>query len=98
MKRLKKFYNNVAGIVSAAYKWIATDGLLHILVCYSLMLTLEPMIGKDWAWGITTLVAIGKEVYDLWKKKNNLKQALHDLVCDYGGIGMSYIAMWMWTW
>lgn len=98
MGKLKEFISKATDIVSATYKWIATDGLQHILICYAIMLTLSPIIGKEPAFWVTTLVAIGKEVYDLWKKKNNLNQALHDLVCDYGGIGASYITMGVWAW
>ena len=98
MGKLKEFISKATDIVSATYKWIATDGLQHILICYAIMLTLSPIIGKEPAFWVTTLVAIGKETYDLWKKKNNLNQALHDLVCDYGGIGASYITMWVWAW
>lgn len=82
--------------IKALLKWIATDGLLHILVCYAMMLTLSPMVGT-YAIGITTIVALGKEAYDYFiKKSNNLEQVTHDLICDAIGMGASYVTIFLW--
>ena len=48
-------------------KWIATDGLLHMLACFALMLAFTPLVGVWWAMGITVAVAIGKEALDAFQ-------------------------------
>lgn len=72
--------------MKAIIKWIATDGLLHILVCYALMLTFTPLIGSRWATLLTAVIAASKEIYDILKKRNNFEQSLHDVICDLVGI------------
>lgn len=71
-------------------KWMGTDGLLHFLSCYALMLTFFPFIG--WYALIPTFVAaIGKEHYDLFiEKDNTAEQVRHDLICDAAG---TFVAM-----
>lgn len=66
-------------------KWMGTDGLLHFLSCYAMMLTFFPFIG--WYALIPTFVAaIGKELYDLFiEKDNTAEQVRHDLICDAAG-------------
>ena len=51
-------------------KWIATDGLLHFLVCYAMMVSLTPLIGF-YALIPTTIVAAAKEAYDFHIRKTN---------------------------
>ena len=73
---------------------MATDGLLHFLVCYALMLTLGPFFGNWIALGITLAFAFGKEAYDVFiEKDNNYQQAWHDLVCDFAGIVAALLVM-----
>lgn len=67
-------------------KWIAVDGLLHIQTCYAMMLTLQPIVDIWWAKAITSTCAVGKEVFDVLRGKNNWEQASHDLICDAVGI------------
>jgi hypothetical protein len=75
-------------------RWIATDGLLHFLVCYALMLTFAPYVGNWIALGITLVFAFGKEAYDVFiQKDNNYQQAWHDLVCDFAGIVTALLVM-----
>ena len=78
-------------------KWIAVDGLLHFLVCYSMMLTLMPIIGIWWTILATAIVALGKEAYDFFiQKDNNKEQVIHDLICDAIGILVALITMLIW--
>ena len=84
------------GKIKDILKWIATDGLLHILACNAMMLTLEPMVGIWWAKAITATVAIGKEVIDVLRGANNGKQVLHDLICDCGGILLADCTIFLW--
>lgn len=77
-------------------KWIATDGLLHFLVCYALMVALTPITGW-WALLVTALAALSKEAWDYFvEKDNNKEQVIHDLICDGAGIVAAYITMLIW--
>ena len=76
--------------------WVGTDGLLHFLVCYAMMLALTPVIGW-WALIPTIVAALAKEGYDYHcKKSNNLEQVVHDLICDAVGIASAYATMAIW--
>ena len=77
-------------------KWIAVDGLLHFLACYAIMLTCEPVIGIWWTTAITLSTAMGKEVIDALRGKNNKTQVIHDLICDGFGILMSDVTFFIW--
>ena len=71
--------------VTRLMKWMGTDGLLHFLVCYALMLTFFPFIGW-WAVLPTMAAAIGKEAVDYFvQKDNNVKQVAHDFIFDLAG-------------
>ena len=77
-------------------KWIATDGLLHFLVCYALMVALSPITGW-WALLVTALAALSKEAWDYFvEKDNNKEQVIHDLICDGAGIAAAYATMAIW--
>ena len=77
-------------------KWIATDGLLHILACYAIMLTFEPMVGIWWAKAITAACAISKEVVDALRYKITWAQMSHDLICDGVGVLLADAAIFGW--
>ena len=82
--------------IENAIKWIGTDGLLHFLVCYAMMVSLTPLIGF-YALIPTTIAALGKEGYDYhFRKSNNREQVVHDLICDAAGIAAAYITMLIW--
>lgn len=86
MERLKKLI-----------KWVAIDGLLHILVCYAIMLALTPMIGGWLAMLITVVVSAIKEAYDYCiQKDNNREQVIHDAACDVVGMLSAIITMLFW--
>ena len=77
-------------------EWVATDGLLHFLVCYALMVALTPIAGW-WALPVTILAALGKEGYDYFiQKDNNKQQVIHDLICDGAGVLCAYLTMLLW--
>ena len=69
--------------------------MLHFLGFMCMMLTLAPL-GFAWASAITWLIAIAKEVYDLWRKSNNLKQSANDIIRDAIGWGGACITMLIW--
>ena len=78
-------------------KWIGTDGLLHFLVCYAMVLSLTPIIGF-YALIPTIIAALGKEGYDYHiRKSNNKEQVVHDLICDAAGIVAAYATMLVWA-
>lgn len=72
------------------YKWIANDGLLHILVCIVIMLSLQPIIGYLLSLIITIIFSAIKEIYDYFiQKDNNINQVKHDIICNCIGIIIS---------
>ena len=78
-------------------KWVGTDGLLHFLVCYAIILTLTPIIGVWWTLLATAIIALGKEAVDFFIQKDNDKNAvLHDLILDACGILVAIIVMFIW--
>lgn len=75
------------GKIKELMKWVGTDGLLHFLVCYAMMLTLAPIVGIAWSVLATTSMAVFKEVWDFCiQKDNNLEQVLHDAIFDIIGM------------
>jgi hypothetical protein len=83
--------------IKILFKWIATDGLLHILVCYSMMLALTPMIGIWLAMLMAMVVSAIKEAYDYCiQKDNNREQVIHDAACDVVGMFSAIITMLFW--
>ena len=86
MERLKKLI-----------KWVAIDGLLHILVCYSMLLTLTPMIGIWLGLLMVVMASAIKEAYDYYiQKDNNREQVIHDAACDVLGMLSAIITMLFW--
>ena len=77
-------------------RWIAVDGLLHLLACYAIMLTFEPVVGIWWAKAITITLAIGKEVVDALRYKNTWKLMCHDFICDAVGILLADTTIFIW--
>ena len=77
-------------------EWVATDGLLHFLVCYALIVALTPIWGW-WTLLVTILVALGKEAWDFFvEKDNNKEQVVHDLICDGIGIVLAFCTILVW--
>lgn len=76
-------------IMRKIMNWVATDGLLHILVCAVISLAVLNLTDILWLSMVAGIIpALAKEYYDVFvQKDNNLSQALHDLICD--GIGLA---------
>ena len=88
-----KLYETAKSIV----KWVGTDGLLHFLVCYGMILTFNPIIGFWWSLLTTTLASLGKEIFDYFIQKDNDKQAVrHDLIMDGIGIVCAFVTLLIW--
>lgn len=67
-----------------------TDHLLHFLVSAVIMAALSYFLPASWAFCITLLIGIGKEVYDKVSKKGTAE--LSDLFFDFlGAFGMGVI-------
>lgn len=82
----------MGNILKRLFSWISTDGLLHFLVCYAIMLTLYPFIDIVWTTLATTSIAIIKEVFDFCiEKDNDEKAVMHDLIMDASGIVCSLV-------
>jgi predicted PurR-regulated permease PerM len=78
-------------------KWVGTDGLLHFLVCFSMMLAFTPLIGIWRTLCATLLAAFAKEGMDYFiEKDNNISQVLHDLICDAVGLvlAVGFVLIW----
>lgn len=76
MNKLKQLYN-----------WVASDGLLHILINVVIMLTFTLILNVWWALLISISVSLIKEGIDCFiRKSNNKQQVIHDLICDAVGI------------
>ena len=85
MKKLKEILN-----------WVAVDGLLHLLVCYAMMLALTPVVGVWWATAATVTVAVFKEVFDALCGRNTWSQMVHDFICDGVGLLLAGCALFVW--
>ncbi len=76
--------------------WMATDKKLHLLVCYSVVLTGEAAT-DDLGHGVVSAVALslGKEMWDLWFKvpKSHRGVSRGDLVADAVGIALGIIVV-----
>lgn len=78
------------------YNWIASDGLLHIVVSMAIMLCLQPLVGSILAVCVTVLLGAGKEIYDgAIQKDNNGEQILHDVVCDVVGVVIAICVIYL---
>lgn len=85
MLQVKKY--NIMNKLKQLYKWIANDGILHILICIVLMLSFQPIIGYLLSLFITIIFAGMKEIYDYYiQKDNTVDQIKHDIICN--GIGI----------
>lgn len=83
------------GKVKEFIQWIATDGLLHLLVCYAIMLALTPVVGVWWATAATIAAAVGKETVDGMKGASS-GAIMHDLICDAAGLLLADCTIFIW--
>jgi hypothetical protein len=79
-------------VLKQIINWVfATDKLLHMFVCITLMLAGD-LILNSWinALSVTAVLAVSKEYLDLFFKRcNTFKQALEDILADIIGIGIA---------
>jgi hypothetical protein len=78
-------------------KWVGIDGLLHLLVCWLVVLVVTPIRGIWLAILAAAVLSIGKEFWDMFIQKDNSKeQAIHDIICDGVGVlaGLLTIGLW----
>lgn len=77
--------------------WAGTDGLLHALACYAMMLTSFPIVGIWWTLAITVIAAVTKEAYDLYVQDDYTDDMVrHDLLCDIAGIILALVVFAIW--
>lgn len=82
-------------MMKSIFKWIATDGLLHFLVCYSLMVAFFPIVGW-WNFAVVISLALLKEGVDYYiEKDNDIKAVAHDLIMDAVGIMSAFATLLM---
>ena len=70
-------------IIKAIWRWLRTDGLLHITCSALILLALCDVMPLWAAIVITVILGIGKEIYD---RHHDGTAELHDLICDAIGI------------
>lgn len=80
-------------IFAKIWRWVRTDGLLHILVCMVMVYTLG---GFPWMpiWAAAMVGAVGGlgyEVAQLVTKKGTAEW--HDVFCDLIGVGLSTLVL-----
>lgn len=79
-------------VLKQVINWVlATDKLLHMFVCITLMLAGD-LILNNWinALSLTAVLAVSKEYLDfLIKRSNTFKQSLEDILADAIGIGIA---------
>ena len=88
-----EFWAKVKTFFQKVWRWVRTDGLLHILAVYAIVFTFYiplPLWGAD-------IVAVGifllKEMVDLITKKGTAEW--HDVICDLIGLGASNLVVWL---
>lgn len=71
------------------------DGLLHILVCYIIVLTLC-QFNMPWQWAsvVALIAGIAKEVYD----REHSTAEWHDIICDCAGIILADLVVCLSIW
>ena len=79
-------------LIKGLYNWLNTDGLLHISFT-SMIITFSYPLIRWWSVGLSVLVGLAKEAYDILVKKSDSKLSIHDLICDCIGISMTVILM-----
>ena len=79
-------------LIKSLYKWLNTDGLLHISFS-SMIITFSFPLIRWWSVGLAVLVGLAKEAYDIHVKKSDPKLSIHDLICDCIGIIMTVVLL-----
>lgn len=77
-------------LINGLYNWLNIDGFLHISFTSMIISFSFPFI-RWWSVGLSVLVGLAKEAYDIIVKKSDPKLSIHDLICDCIGIIMTAI-------
>lgn len=79
------------------FKWVAVDGLLHILCVFAIIMACTPIVGLWWSIGIAVIASALKEAYDVViQQDNNKEQVIHDVICDGVGLVLALAVMLLW--
>ena len=65
------------------WRWVRTDGLLHILACAVIVFTAGVFIKPWWALLVAVVAGLVKELVDIITKKGTAEW--HDVICDLIG-------------
>ena len=95
---MKDFKEKLINLFNKISSWFSIDGLLHFLVCYTLMLTFQPIVGMLWALVVTIIPALIKEAWDYFIQKDNTSyQVKRDLIFDWFGIAAALAVITLWN-
>lgn len=73
------------------WRWVRTDGLLHILACVAIVYTAAQFVKPWWALVIGVVVGIGYELIQLVTKKGTAEW--HDVICDLIGSVFAFVML-----
>ena len=68
---MKKFIEKIKAAYNKAKNWIGTDGILHILACMVIVLSLTPFINLLFAIVAALLAGLVKEYKDIFVDGDN---------------------------
>lgn len=89
-------------VIKSFCNWVGHKGLLHALICYSIMLAVYPIYsnpfrGAMWSFLLALLASLTKEVWDLFRNEEaNADSAWHDLLCDAMGMAAAVLTWLLW--
>lgn len=79
-------------LFKSIWKYMAIDGLLHFLVCYTIVLTLalaDPSVFPIAGTMVATFCAFFKEAWDVTFKHQDKGATIHDAIFDILGIAVA---------
>ena len=98
---MKEFFALIKSAIKAVMDWMRTDGLLHVLVSFFIMVMVSAAFNVFMASApvvvlvpacITLIIGGLKEAYDYIHPESHTAE-LHDLYCDLIGIAFGLIAV-----
>lgn len=84
MNKLKNIIQIVRKFLEKVWHYVRIDGLLHFVCTALIFLTFRHIVSFWWAFLLTVLVFIAKEVYDRLSDKGSAEW--HDVFCDLAGL------------
>lgn len=82
-------------LIKKIWKWMRSDGLLHIACSALIVLTFAAVLPL-WAAALIAAVAgVAKEIYD---RHNGGVAEWHDIICDAIGIVYGVLIFLVWLW